>query len=114
MPNAALVACPRCGAKHAGGQCPARQAQRAAYDQARGTAASRGYGSKWRVIRAAFLKAHPCCEEPGCRDRAIDVDHRDGNPEHNAWSNLRPYCHAHHSSRTARDQGFGAAMRRRG
>ena len=117
MPTAPPRWCARCACPHASGTpCPKAQAAQDAYRQAqdrqRGSASSRGYGSKWRIIRAAFVKAHPRCEVLGCGQPTTDVDHRDGNSQNNAWTNLRPFCHAHHSSRTARDQGFGAAMRR--
>jgi 5-methylcytosine-specific restriction endonuclease McrA len=41
---------------------------------------------------------------------AIDVDHLLSVRQHPelrlTWSNLRSFCHSHHSARTARDQGF--------
>jgi 5-methylcytosine-specific restriction protein A len=76
-------------------------------EDARPSAAKRGYDSKWRVIRAAFLKAHPVCE---CGAPATEADHRrplrDGGTH--AWANLRPMCKPCHSRKTtARDGGFG-------
>lgn len=73
----------------------------------RPSAAKRGYGSKWRLIRAAFLKAHPVCD---CGAKATEADHavplREGGS--NAWSNLRPKCKPCHSRKTATlDGGFG-------
>jgi hypothetical protein len=78
-------------------------------ERPRPSAASRGYDSHWRIVRAAFLRAHPHCECDYCvisqtRLPATDVDHRDGDSHHNLWSNLRAMAHAHHSRRTARDQ----------
>lgn len=111
-PTAPSRWCPRCQATHASMQpCPKAEARRATLEQARGSACARGYDSKWRIIRAAYLKAHPRCVE--CREPTTDVDHIDGDSRHNAWRNLRALCHSCHSRRTARDQGFGAAMRRR-
>lgn len=56
----------------------------------------------------AHLAEHPWCEEPGCRVLATDVDHIESvedAPERRLDPlNLRSYCHAHHSRRTARDQ----------
>ncbi len=73
----------------------------------RQSAAQRGYGSKWRMIRAAFLKAHPQCE---CGEKATEADHRVPVREggSNAWSNLCAMCKRCHSRKTAaRDGGFG-------
>lgn len=112
MPIKPLSPCtqPGCPALTRGGPCPTHRRER---EQRRGTSTQRGYDSKWRVIRAQFLKAHPYCECDAClatgaRLRAIDVDHRDGDSSHNVWSNLRAMAHGHHSRRTARDQsGWG-------
>jgi 5-methylcytosine-specific restriction protein A len=76
----------------------------------RPTATQRGYDAKWRRIRAAFLKAHPYCEEPGCLEVANTVDHVDGSGPrgNNSWANLRAYCPKHHNRKTALvDGGFG-------
>jgi 5-methylcytosine-specific restriction protein A len=66
----------------------------------------RGYGGYWPSIRRSFLDAHPYCS---CGSRATEVDHvlaiRDGGT-HDA-ANLRALCKPCHSSRTARDHGFG-------
>lgn len=114
MPKGPLVACPRCHALHESGKCPTLAARRATYDQARGSASSRGYDAHWNIMRAAFLKGQPRCAEPGCGERATEVDHIDGNARNNSFRNLRPFCKSHHSARTARDQGFGAARRAAG
>lgn len=83
---------------------------RARTDAARPSAADRGYDRDWFKLRAAFLKAHPICCRQGCGEFATDADHYldvRTHPELRlVWQNLRPYCHAHHSARTARDQGF--------
>ena len=72
-------------------------------DRLRGTAASRGYGVRWRHLRARFLRAHPQCQVAGCRLPATDAHHRvakrDGGPD--TWDNLVALCHAHHSQITA-------------
>lgn len=81
-------------------------------EAARPSAARRGYGGKWRVIRAAFLKAHPRCE--ACGAPASEADHRTplaAGGTH-AWVNLRPLCKPCHSRKTARDDGgFGNAKK---
>jgi 5-methylcytosine-specific restriction protein A len=111
---------PGCPELVASGRCPEhtaahRRDRDRAYDARRPTAAGRGYDAGWRRVRGAYLKAHPRCETPGCLEPATEVDHLDGvGPRgDNRWTNLRALCHAHHSSRTARDQGIGAAARRR-
>lgn len=78
----------------------------------RPSAAKRGYGRKWRVIRAAFLKAHPRCE--ACGASASEADHRTPRAAggSDAWANLRPLCKPCHSRKTARqDGGFGHAKK---
>lgn len=79
-------------------------------DAQRPSSTQRGYDRDWRELRAAFLKANPICCVPGCGDFSTDADHYldvRTHPELRlVWQNLRPYCHKHHSSRTARDQGF--------
>lgn len=80
------------------------------YDRERGTASQRGYGARWRRLRAAFLAAHPLCEECQREGRiapATDVDHRvprrrGGTDDE---SNLQALCHVHHSEKTAREDG---------
>lgn len=80
-------------------------------ERERGTAAERGYDSRWRATRAGFLEEYPFCAEAGCMSLAEDVDHIDGEgplgPRGHDWSNLRGLCKAHHSRRTARDQPGG-------
>ena len=56
-------------------QAAEREARRKRF---KGSSAERGYGSKWRKRRAAFLKEHPLCEEclkRGLLVKATDVDH---------------------------------------
>jgi len=77
------------------------------YERDRPSAAARGYDVKWRRIRAQFVKAHPYCSAPGCGAPTTDVDHiipraRGGTDD---WSNLQALCHAHHSAKTATQDG---------
>jgi 5-methylcytosine-specific restriction protein A len=72
------------------------------------TTAQRGYGAKWRVLRAGFLRRSPKCEQ--CGARATEVDHMTplakGGTNHHR--NLRALCKACHSRKTvAEDGGFG-------
>ena len=43
-------------------------------DKERPTANARGYTSRWRRYRLAFLASHPVCA-CGCNHAATDVDH---------------------------------------
>lgn len=74
-------------------------------DERRGTAAQRGYGSRWRRLRLMQLRANPLCVECAKLGRVVaatDVDHiipkRDGGTDE--ASNLQSLCHAHHSQKT--------------
>lgn len=74
------------------------------------SAASRGYNSRWRKARKAFLQSHPLCEEclkHGRYVKATDVDHikaHRGDPKL-FWdqSNWQALCHSCHSKKTARE-----------
>lgn len=83
---------------------------RARTDAMRPSSSARGYDTAWRKLRDAFLKENPICCVQGCGECSTDADHYldvRTHPELRlVWQNLRPYCHAHHSARTARDQGF--------
>lgn len=88
----------------------------AACDQAaerrRGTAAQRGYDSRWEATAKAYLGTHPLCEcKPDCYALATDVDHIDGlgpkGPRGHDPDNLRALSRSHHSKRTAQDQPGG-------
>ena len=91
-----------------GGKCATHQAQRERTARAqRPTPAQQGYDGAWRKIRAAHLAKHPYCER--CPARATDVDHiiakRNGGTDDE--DNLQSLCHAHHSSKTALEVGWG-------
>ncbi|RXZ42693.1 HNH endonuclease [Crenobacter cavernae] len=89
------------------------------YDRGRGTAAERGYDSKWQKARAGFLRKHPLCVECdrcGSVTAATVVDHivpHKGDRDM-FWdrSNWQPLCKSCHDRKTAReDGGFGNARR---
>ncbi len=64
MPTACKRPCahPRCTELVTSGRCPKHQKAKAqAYDDRRGTASSRGYGTRWTKYRAWFLEQNPCC-----------------------------------------------------
>jgi 5-methylcytosine-specific restriction protein A len=94
-----------------------RDADRA-YNQQRGPDRQFYSTDRWRRFRAWFLDQHPVCvmcEEQGVAVPATEVDHIKSRREFPELafeeSNCRACCKPCHSSRTAREQGFG---RRRG
>ena len=76
----------------------------------RPSAASRGYGSRWKRLRIIYLKRHPICENPFGYDHhvvpATDIDHiisrRNGGPD--SFQNLQALCHSCHSQKTRLEQ----------
>jgi 5-methylcytosine-specific restriction protein A len=79
-----LKLCPGCMAKHIPanepeGRClECRRKKQKAHDARRGTASQRGYGKKWRDLRAAAIAAQPWCSfchHPGSRDNPLSADH---------------------------------------
>lgn len=84
--------------------------RRKEFDQRRPTAKARGYDGAWRKLRDDFLMVNPICCRVGCSKPATDADHIYSVATHPGlrlvWGNLRPFCHEHHSQRTAREQGF--------
>jgi len=118
MPQAPRRPCaqPGCPALVGRGEryCQAHQAaQRRAYDDKRGSAASRGYGARWRRYRLMCLRRHPLCQAPGCTRPAECVDHIvpvSGADDPGFWivSNHQGLCLRCHSAKTAaEDGGFG-------
>lgn len=90
------------------------RALRREHDRERGTAASRGYDSRWRRARAAYLRAHPLCQgqaqaHPNEVRAATVVDHvvpHRGDDER-FWdeSNWQALCSECHNRKTAREDG---------
>jgi 5-methylcytosine-specific restriction protein A len=95
--------------------CPSHQAQQnLQYDRARGSPAARGYGARWRRLRAYHLRRHPTCTDPFRVHEtlvlATDVDHilprRQGGTDEE--ENLQSLCHTCHSRKSAvRDGRWG-------
>lgn len=116
MPMRPNRPCSRAGCRNyaspTSSRCPAHARQ---YEQNRGTSTQRGYDSKWRSLRDAFLALHPMCEsclKEGESTPATDVDHiiahRGDDSLRLAWDNLQALCHQHHSMKTvAHDGGLG-------
>lgn len=98
---------------------PTRPKTDVQYEARRGTAASRGYDSRWKRARDGFLRKHPLCaecEKLGRITTAREVDHIVAHKGDKAlfWdrTNWQSLCKPHHSVKTAReDGGFGNAMR---
>lgn len=110
MPRAVQKHCPRGHAAFTGSRCPvcARLAK-AAFEARRPSSDARGYTSKWREARAAFLQHHPRC---ACGSHASAVDHIIPHKGDKAlfWdrSNWQPMCKRCHDRKTAtEDGGFG-------
>ncbi|ONH85370.1 HNH endonuclease [Thalassospira sp. MCCC 1A02803] len=118
MPNLPTKPCAvaRCGTLTRERYCEKHQAEhRKRQDERRGTAAKRGYGSKWQKARAAFLREHPLCcqcQNEGYVVAATEVDHiiPHKGDQKLFWSrsNWQSLCKTHHSIKTAKeDGGFG-------
>ncbi len=81
----------------------------------RPTAHQRGYGARWQKARAGWLRSYPLCvvcQAEGKLTVATDVDHITPHKGDMVlfWdaSNWQSLCRAHHSQKTAReDGGFG-------
>ena len=77
------------------------------------SAAARGYGSRWRRLSRAFLRAHPlcaACQREGRYVKATVVDHikpHRGDPEL-FWDqdNWQPLCKHHHDVKTRTEDRF--------
>jgi 5-methylcytosine-specific restriction protein A len=103
---------PGCPELTPGGRCTGCKARA---EQERGSASSRGYGSRWaRVIRPRFLRRHPLCVL--CGAPATDPDHwpidrrtlvADGCPDPDADERMRALCSACHKRATAEAQPGG-------
>jgi 5-methylcytosine-specific restriction enzyme A len=88
-------------------------------DERRGSAAERGYGSRWRKARATFLSRHQLCECDECRAQhrllpASVVDHKTPHRgdqtlfwDTSNWQALSKPCHDRKTA--SEDGGFGNA-----
>lgn len=114
--------CPGCGKiiDMVEGICPeCKKIREQKQDERRGTAAQRGYDSKWRKARTDYLKKHPLCVEcmkEGRYTPATVVDHIKPHKcdKKLFWdkNNWQPLCKRHHDVKTAKeDGGFGNRSR---
>ena len=112
MPQKALRPCghPGCpGLVRKGQYCDGHaRLHRKEYDDQRGSSSARGYGSRWRRLRAMYLQAYPVCVDPfglhaGRVVAATEVDHKLAKKigGTDAWENLQALCHECHSHKTA-------------
>lgn len=120
MPTSPLQLCAEqgCGQLVKSGRCEQhRKEQRRESEKRRPSSHSRGYTRGWANFAREFLADNPHCISQihaGKGIPATDADHIDGlgptGPRGFDRSNLAPYCHSCHSSKTARhDGGFGRA-----
>ena len=92
-----------------------RAAAKKAFDKKRGTAAQRGYDSKWIELRNIVRAEEPLCRQCLAEGRItatqeIDhiIPHKGNRALFIARDNLQGLCKRHHSAKTAReDGGFG-------
>jgi len=81
----------------------------------RQSASKRGYDSRWKKLRNAFIQHNPVCEHcerNGQTTRATEVDHIKpfkgyGDPLRLDVSNLQSLCHSCHVKKTHRDGACG-------
>lgn len=106
---------PGCGvvvSDPAGGYCPKHVKTP---DVQRGSASSRGYGSRWQKARLIFLKEYPICAL--CQDElASVVDHiipHKGDQEL-FWDvkNWQPLCKRCHDRKTVMEDGGWGRLRK--
>lgn len=82
------------------------------------TTSERGYSSRWRTLRARFLRHHPLCRmcaDAGKIEPATVVDHikrHQGSNDPLFWdeSNWQPLCKSHHDSAKKREDRTGSAV----
>ena len=58
------------------------------HERLRGTTAERGYGGRWRRLRAMVLRRQPLCGDPSCNQPSAQVHHRDGNTDNNKMCSI--------------------------
>ena|GEM_PF-1822668 len=77
MPSALLKSCAVLGCPNTL-PCPSHTRSRQDYDRQRGSAAARGYGSRWRRYRARFLAKYPLCGTGEAADTSASQCRRHG------------------------------------
>ncbi len=118
MPTTAPSPCRHkgCGRVTRLGYCEQHQRERQHQaDERRGSAAARGYGSRWRRVRLQYLARNPLCVRCGDEGRAVPatvvdhiVPHRGDFGLMWAPANYQALCVSCHNAKTAQeDGGFG-------
>ncbi|GEO27037.1 hypothetical protein AAC03nite_28220 [Alicyclobacillus acidoterrestris] len=112
MPSKPMKPCskPGCAALTRERYCDDHKQDAWKYDTERKSSAQRGYDSRWRKARLAYLKKHPLCvecEREGRLTPATVVDHIVPHKGDKAlfWdsANWQPMCKPHHDAKTARE-----------
>lgn len=87
------------------------------FDQGRGTAAQRGYDSRWQKARRGYLAKHPLCVHcaaEGVTSAATVVDHKvpHRGDRKAFWdsSNWQALCVPHHNRKTATEDSTFANL----
>ena len=98
----AVRGCPRPAVDR--GRCAEHaRAKQAEIDRQRPSAAERGYGPYWELVRASFLRQHPTCNR--CPAPSEVVHHikriRDGGTHQ--WGNLEALCKRCHDAETLKE-----------
>ena len=112
MPNAAPRVCNQCGRQTPTGHtCPCKPAY-ATRTPIKGRPLNT---RKWGRYRQAWLRLHPICNYPDCRNLAVTVDHitplAEGGP---MWDrrNHQSLCDHHHKLKTTADAIRGKTRQR--
>lgn len=118
MPSKPRTPCPvpGCPELTRGGRCEAHARQSEAL---RGSASARGYDTRWKRIRKAYLYKNPWCLL--CAAQATVADHyplsrkalRAQGVDPDTPSRLRPLCALCHNKETAQHQPGGWAAQQR-
>jgi len=113
---------PGCRALTDSGRCEQHRSEtRRELDARRGSAHARGYGAKWQKASKAFLRAHPLCQCPECKEGQLQttlatvVDHVTPHRgdmglfwDSNNWQSMSKTCHDRKTARE--DGGFGRGV----
>lgn len=119
MPSFAPRPCKRPGCRAlvtAGAYCAAHtKVRQQQADAQRGSSTQRGYGYRWQKVSKAFLRAHPLCQCPECREgelrllpaQVVDhiIPHRGDMTvfwDRKNWQAMNKRCH---DRKTAREDG---------
>ncbi len=116
-PEKAPTACMEPGCPNlttAGGRCAPCRAEHLAtgrsardgYEQSRGSARDRGYGTKWEKRRRRHMELEPWCRRCGRGGRDVDhvIPHRGADWLFDLEGNLQTLCQSHHTRKTQQER----------